>query len=201
MGLPLKAFSASSNRQLQASTFGKQLIQVSSSHSLFSHLLPFSYKQIQQSWKKKNFFSLTRYHHSHFTDSANEENEYSLKHVFIAQEQREMTCFLITLMWFTCITRGCERRKLLFLSNDIHPSRKSSRKRAGLGRKSLASTNQQGGTGDKRDTTDYFSFKSATWGRDCLVTKDYSIFSVLHQQLCSSLLLWLWSKYAQLVFS
>lgn len=97
-----------------------------------------------------------------------------------------MMCFHMTFVGFSCITRACKIRKLLLLSNDIHSSRKRDWKEAGLGRKSLVSTNQQGGTGDKRDSIDYFSLKSVTWGRDCLVTKDHSIFSVLHQQLCSS---------------
>lgn len=112
-----------------------------------------------------------------------------------------MMYFLMIFVAFICITRACERWKLLLLSNDTHLSRKRGRKREGLGRKSLALTNQQGGTGDKRDSIDYFSLKKVTWGRDCLVTKDHSIFSVLCQQLCSSLLPLLWSKYAQLVFS
>lgn len=103
-----------------------------------------------------------------------------------SKEQREMMCFHMTFVGFSCITRACKIRKLLLLSNDIHSSRKRDWKEAGLGKKSLVSTNQQGGTGDKRDSIDYFSLKSVTWGRDCLVTKDHSIFSVLHQQLCSS---------------
>lgn len=69
----------------------------------------------------------------------------------------------------------CEEKRTLLLNNDIQPSEKRDRKKAGLQRKSPASTNQQGGPGDKKDSIDCFSLKSVTWGRHFLVTKDHSI--------------------------
>lgn len=104
--------------------------------------------------------SQARYHHSHFTEDANVENEYSNKCVLIAHAF-EGAKGDDTLSYDFCgISVSSEHaREVLLPSNDIHPSRERDRKGAGVGRKPLTSTNQQGGAGDKSNTIDYFSLK------------------------------------------
>lgn len=106
---------------------------------------------------KKKKKSTERFHKQgatrrHFTDGTNVENKNSFKRVLIAYQfegAKGDDVFSYDFCGIYLYRQSTWEKKLLLLSNDICPSRKRDGKAAGFGRKSLASTNQQQGTGDR----------------------------------------------------